>query len=497
MENHPTVQRNEALLADVEPAVVWRHFGELAARPRPSLGEEAVRTYIIGWSEDHGLKCYRDDVGNLVVRVPGRGAGAEAEPVIIQGHLDMVTEKNSGTDHNFDEDPIALLRDGDLITADGTTLGADNGIGVAIALAAGEGHFSDHPPLELLLTVDEETGMGGARGLDPRFLSGKRLINLDAEEEGILYVGCAGGVDAVVGGRIKRRPAQAGEVCVRIGLTGLRGGHSGLDIHRNRGNAIRLLTRTLLRLQRDGARFGLVEFNGGSKRNAIPREASATLLIRGEMATRVPGMLQAYMGELKTLHADSEGDWSLSFEVVSEGQFEAIDDDATRRLLGFLYTAPNGVLTMSATIPGLVETSCNLGVVTTEADRVTVTLCARSSNAAALAMVPDQIAAQAHLAGWVSRSQAPYPGWQPDLSSGMLQTTTEVFEATVGRKPHVTAIHAGLECGLLQEKLPGCDMISFGPDIHNAHSPDESVSIRSVAAITELVGALLARLCEA
>ena len=489
------IERNQSLLSGCEPQVVWRHFGELAARPRPSGEEEAVRTYIVGWAEDHGLKCYRDDIGNLIVKVPGRGRGVDAETVIIQGHLDMVTEKNSDSDHCFETDPIALRLDGDRLLASGTTLGADNGVGVAIALAAGEGLFADHPPLELLFTIDEETGMSGARELDGRYLSGKRLINLDAEEEGILYVGCAGGADSVVTGALAREPARAGELTVEIRVRGLKGGHSGLDIQRNRGNAIRLLSRVLLRLERDGVAWRLVELQGGSKRNAIPREATARLRVRGEMAARVPGLLTGYLGELKRLHTDSEGDWSLEFEVDASDQSETVDADTSRRLISLLYTAPNGVLTMSSAIPGLVESSCNLGVVTMGASSVEVILCSRSSNDAALELIPDQIAALSHAFGFVARKQASYPGWQPDMSSTMLDVSREVFEQLHDQPPEVTAIHAGLECGLLKKILPDCDMISFGPDINHAHSPDEEVSVPSVGVVVGQVEALLLALC--
>ena len=477
--------------------MVWNHFGELAARPRPSGLEEDVRTYIIAWAEDNGLKCYRDTIGNLVVKVPGRGAGETAPTVILQGHLDMVAEKNSDSDHCFETDPIALRIKGDRLLATGTTLGADNGIGVAISLSAGEGLFPDHPPLELLFTIDEETGMSGARELDARYLSGQRLINLDAEEEGILYVGCAGGVDSVVRVPLKRQPATAGDLTVEVSLRGLKGGHSGLDIHRNRGNAMRLLSRALLRLERDGAAWQLIDFNGGSKRNAIPREATARLRVRGEMASRVPGLLTHYLAELKALHADAEGDWSLGFDVETQDQSPVICDADARRLLGFIYTAPNGVLTMSSAIPGLVESSCNLGVLRTEETHAEIILCSRSSNPAALAMIPDQIAAQAHAFGLVARQQAAYPGWQPDMASDMLKITRRVFAALADQEPVVTAIHAGLECGLLKETLPDCDMISFGPTIHHAHSPDEEVSIASVGVVTKQVGALLHALCTA
>jgi dipeptidase D len=284
-------------------------------------------------------------------------------------------------------------------------------------------------------------------------------------------------------------------VAVAITIRGLRGGHSGLDIQRNRGNAIRLLSRALLRLQRDGVAWRLVDFHGGSKRNAIPREAVAELRVRAEMVGRIPGLLQHYLGELKALHADAEADWELVFNLLEDrGKAPVIAEDAGH-FISFLYTAPHGVLTLSAAIPGLVESSCNLGVVRCDPERFEVVLCVRSSNPAALAMIPDQIAAQGHGLGLVVRTQAGYPSWQPDMSSALLAIAARAYEEFAGSPPQITAIHAGLECGLLKELLPDCDMISFGPDIRNAHSPDEEVSIRSVGHVFGQVEVLLGHLC--
>jgi dipeptidase D len=488
---------NAALLADLVPEPVWRHFSELSARPRPSGGEADVRTYIIAWAEDCGLKGYQDDVGNLVVRVPGRGRGEASETLIMQGHLDMVGEKNSNTVHDFARDPIRLRRDGDWLCASGTTLGADNGIGVSLLLAAGEGHFAHHPPLELLFTVDEETGMSGAKELDVTYLSGRRLLNLDAEEEGVLYVGCAGGVDRVVSLPFRRESARPGEVTVSLYVDGLRGGHSGLDIIKNRGNAIRLLVRALMRLPRAGIDFRLAELEGGSKRNAIPREARAKLRIRAELARRIPQVLPGFLAELKELHGDSEGDWQIGFDVHTDEAPATIPDVEARRALAFLHTVPDGVISLSQTVPGLVETSSNLGVVSTADERFLITICSRSANPAALELIGDRLAAHAHLAGMISRSEAGYPAWKPDMSSQMLAVSRRVFsDLAGGAEPEVTAIHAGLECGLFRERMPQVDMISFGPDIENAHSPDERVRVASVEAVAGQVRALLEALCE-
>ena len=486
---------NSQVISNLKPALVWRHFAALADRPRPSGYEQEVKTYVIAWAEDNGFKCYSDDIGNLIVKVPGRGVGVEAEPVILQGHLDMVCEKNSGVDHDFFKDPIQLRLEGDRLYAKQTTLGADNGIGVALSMAAGDGVYGDHPPLELLFTIDEETGMSGALNLDGRYLAGRRLINLDAEEEGVLYVGCAGGRDLVASRRLDWDAVEPGTLAVRLSLTGLRGGHSGLDIIKNRGNAIRLLSQILIQLPRKGVDLRLCRFEGGSKRNAIPREATAVVRVRAELLARLPEILEAQMSELKKLHTDSEANFDLHIEALQGDDIPPVKEIVAQGLLSYCFSQATGVVTMSQSIPGLVETSNNLGVVTWSEDLVTVTSCSRSSNGAALDQLCDQLASVAHLCGLSVRSDAGYPGWLPDLSSPMLAITKEVFAEYYGREPEVTAIHAGLECGILGERVPGLDMISFGPDIQDAHSPDESVCPESVAVVHEQLGHLLRALC--
>lgn len=486
---------NHQVISGLEPPRVWQHFAALADRPRPSGHEQEVKTYVVAWAEDHGLKCYSDEIGNLIVKVPGRGMGVEAAPVILQGHLDMVCEKNSGVEHDFFTDPIQLRLEGKRLYAKQTTLGADNGIGVALCMAAAEGVYADHPPLELLFTIDEETGMSGALNLEGRYLSGRRLINLDAEEEGILYVGCAGGRDLIATRRLRWDTVEPGSLAVRLSLTGLRGGHSGLDIIKNRGNAIRLLAQLLIQLPRRGVALSLCRFEGGSKRNAIPREATAVIRLRAELLARLPEILEAQIGELKQLHTDSETDFELHVEALQGDEIPPLDEGLAQGLLAYCFAQASGVVTMSQSIPGLVETSNNLGVVTWSDEAVTVTSCSRSSNGAALGQLCDQLASFAHLCGFSVRSDAGYPGWLPDLSSPMLAITKEVFATYYGREPEVTAIHAGLECGILGERVPGLDMISFGPDIQDAHSPDESVCPASVAVVYEQLGALLKALC--
>jgi len=486
--------RNQSVLEGLTPDAVWRHFGELAARPRPSGEEEAVRSYVLNWADGHGFPYKRDEVGNVVIEVPPRGKGVGCPKVLIQGHLDMVCEKNGHVEHDFFTDPIQLIRKDDRIFANETTLGADNGIGVSLALAAGDGLFPDHPPLELLLTVDEETGMSGARELDASMITARKMINLDAEEEGVLYVGCAGGMDTIVTVPVEREEAVRDESSVMgVTLRGLKGGHSGLDIGLNRGNAIRLLSQVLKALP---AEVQLIDFNGGSKRNAIPREASALIRLGSPaLETRVIEILTSHQTLLKDLHGDSEKEVLLAWDY-QESSVPSLTEDCTRKLLSFLFVVPIGVVTLSQAIEGMVETSNNLGVVSSDGQEFTVVLCSRSSNGPALKQLTAQITGVADLCGVPWRFHGGYPGWQPNRESVLLKISEEVFaELNGGIPPEVTAIHAGLECGLLGDVIPGMDMVAFGPDIQDAHSPEESVSIPSVGVVAKQVEALLKALC--
>jgi dipeptidase D len=477
-------------LIGVEPSAVWRHFAAISAIPRASKQETAVVTMISDWARSQGFAVQQDRLQNSVIQVPGRGAGVNAPTTIIQGHIDMVCEKNAEVDHDFNTDPITLLRDGDWVHAHQTTLGADNAIGVSMGLAAAEGIFQDHPPLELLITTDEEAGMGGARTLDSTMLTGKRLINIDAEEEGVLYIGCAGGIDTVATKKISPEPCSGD--AIRISITGLKGGHSGLDIHKNRGNAIRLLATSLHTLTAAGISVRICTITGGSKRNAIPREASALIIVPD--ANTATQLLDTQRAHLHALHADSEPNLLLSIDPAKKES--ACDETTTLSIIRYLFCAPLGILSLSQTIPDLVESSTNIGVVHTTNDAIIVTHCSRSSNDHALFDIAQKLNVVAYANELDSKQEGRYSGWQPDSSSTLLATAKVVFAAQAGGKePVVTGIHAGLECGILLEKLPNTEMISFGPDITGAHSPDERVSIRSVAAVTKTFGALLRALC--
>ena len=474
----------------LQPKSVWRIFSEISKIPRGSGNETAVMRMIQDWAAERGLESKQDKVGNVLVKIPASKGKETAAPVLVQGHVDMVCEKNSDTKHDFLKDPIKLLVDGDWVTADGTTLGADNAIGVAMGLAVAEEPGMVHPPVEVLMTVDEERGLTGASGVEKGFFASKRMINLDSEEDAALFIGCSGGRDTEYGLKLRKSKLGKGYVGRRVSVKGLLGGHSGLDILRNRGNAIKILTRCLL-AARERVDFKLVDIDGGSMRNAIPREASAVVAVP-ESGARL----------FKKL-VDAHAEWIMSAELkgIDDGcvvksapakithSFGASD---TVRVLNLLMAIPNGVTGMSQAIEGLVESSTNLGVVKTDGNRVRMVICSRSSSMAILDSLVRQHKAIGEAIGADVQQPEGYPGWQPNPDSKIVAATARMYKKVFGRTPELKAIHAGLECGLLTEKYPDLDIVSFGPDIHGAHSPDEKVSIKSTQKIWKLFKALLA-----
>ena len=481
------------VLSQLSPRSVWGHFAALAAIPRPSGHEERAVAFVTAVGESIGVKPARDARGNVVLRVPATKGREGAKPLILQTHLDMVCEKNRDVTHDFDRDPIRLRVDGGWVAATGTTLGADNGIGVAAALAAATDPEVKHGPLELLFTLDEETGLTGAKELDPKLLSGRMLLNLDSEEDGVIFVGCAGGEDTLIDVKPAFRSAAFRGSAMRLEVSGLRGGHSGLNIVENRGNALKLVARVLSTLVEEGVSFDLASITGGSKHNAIPREAEA-IVVPDPRAT--PAMesiaakaLAAFQVELHKIDDGLRVSWS---PCPDPARVLAIAD--RDRLIQLLLALPHGVLAMSPDIPGLVETSSNLAVVKEEDGRIRVVTSSRSSVAPSLAYVLAQVRAVAALAGAAVTLKDGYPGWKPNLESKALAVVRQVYKERWNKEPHVTAIHAGLECGLLGEKIPGLDMVSFGPQIEGAHSPDERVNVESVAKFWGALTAVLDRL---
>jgi len=483
-------------LASLEPTLVWSCFDAIRQIPRPSKQEGQISHFLQTWAKDQGFATALDETGNLVITVAA-SPGMESSPaVVLQGHMDMVCEKNSDVVHDFDTQGIEVLVDGDWVKARGTTLGADNGIGLAAAMAAATDPACVHPKLEILCTVDEETGLTGAKLLDPNLLTGRLLINLDTEEDGAIYIGCAGGADTTASLPIARRKGLLGSVPQRLAIRGLCGGHSGLNIIDNRGNAIKLMTRLLFASIEDGIELDLVSLDGGSKHNAIPRECFAVLRVDPGDLTRLDELIRRCRAEFEEEFGTIEPDLTIALEELDDTAElqQVLNVHARDRLLHTLDALPHGVLAMSREVPGLVETSSNLAVVATQNDAVSCVASHRSSIMSALFAVRHQVSSICHQAGATTTVDDAYPGWKPNPESPLVKRTAAVFTELFGSPPELKAIHAGLECGLLIEKVPDMDAVSIGPEIRNPHSPDEGVQISTVKRFYRLLTELLQQL---
>lgn len=479
-------------VATLEPTPLWKHFDKILTIPRGSKEEEKARQYVIEVAERQGLSYQSDEAGNIVVRKPAAKGFEKAPITILQSHLDMVNEKNSDVNHDFSKDPIQPQRDGDFLTATGTTLGSDNGIGVAAMLAVLEADDLTHGPLEMLFTVDEETGLNGAAALDASMLEGRRLINLDSEEEGSLCVGCAGGADSTVRLPLASMSAPDKAIGLNVKLHGLKGGHSGIDIRLQRGNAIKLLARALYAASID-QEFQLANLEGGNKHNAIPREAVATVTVGADgkdaLIEELTSEIEAIREEFKPVEPD------MSFEITEvEPPSEVWDAATADKVLELIEALPHGIVSMSYAIPNLVETSTNFAIVKVGDGHLDILLSSRSSVASAMAALKLKIRATASLAGAEVSEEDGYPGWEPDLDSKLLELLEELYKEKTGSAPEIEAVHAGLECALVGKKIPGMDMISIGPQIEFPHSPDERVKIDSVATFWGLLTATLEKL---
>jgi dipeptidase D len=482
-------------LNNLHPQSVWAHFATLCAIPRPSYREAALREHLIEWAQARGIEAIVDAPGNLILIKPG-SPGCESMPgVILQGHLDMVCQANAGTQHDFEHDPIrALVRDG-WVVAQETTLGADNGIGVALALAALEEPGLIHPPLEVLLTINEESGMDGARGLAPGTLHGKVLINLDTEEWGYFYLGCAGGVDVEVRHDCKPEDVPPEYALLRFEVSGLRGGHSGIDIHLGRGNAIKLLAEALRDLSAH-TDVHLIEMKGGTARNAIPREAFAMCALPEDMASNIDEWVRHRHEAWRTRFMEADANVSFVCKHNDTPPVKSISRTEQNRLLAFLDSAVNGVARISDDFPGVTDTSSNLGVVALEDGKFRATFKVRSLHDARADALADKLVSYAAARGLQAWKDGAYPGWTPDPSSDLLVLCQQVYTVQFDQPASLQVIHAGLECGLLAASHPHLDMISFGPDIRGAHAPGESVEIESVGRCWTLLKAVLQALAK-
>jgi dipeptidase D len=479
-------------VSDFEPKALWQHFDEILTIPRGSKEEDRIRQYVVDVAKRNGLSYDVDGAGNVVVRKPASPGHESAGATILQGHLDMVNEKNSDVDHDFSKDAIKPVKDGEYLTAAGTTLGADNGIGVAAMLAVAESEDLVHGPLELLFTIDEETGLTGAADLDGGMLQGRRLLNLDSEEEGELCVGCSGGADSTLTLGLTNSAVPSGNVALQLRIHGLKGGHSGIDISLQRGNAVKLLARALHSIS-FATSFRLAGLEGGNKHNAIPREAFATVILP---AAEKDHFTKAFEEECAAVQDEFRpAEPEMQFEVANTATpKDAWDDTTTGKVLQLITALPHGVLAMSYDIPDLVETSTNLATVVVKDGALVVGLSSRSSIDSALRALRQSIRATATLAGASVEEGNGYPGWKPNLQSPILAVLKQVHVGKLGQEPEIKAIHAGLECGIIGEKLPGMDMISFGPQIEFPHSPDERVKIDSVGTFYDLLATTLEQL---
>lgn len=477
-------------LVNLYPKELWENFDNICAIPHPSKHEEKLVAWMMDWAKKNNIECKKDAIGNLIFRKPATKGMEDRVPVILQAHVDMVPQANASTKHDFTKDPIKprVCEDG-WVRATGTTLGADDGIGGAAAMAVLASNKVAHGPLEVLLTIDEETGMTGAFGLKKGELKGEILINLDSETEGELYVGCAGGLDGVITKSYRSTAVAAGMKGVQIIITGLNGGHSGMDINLGRANANKLMTR-ILSVATEKCGIQLASFVGGNLRNAIPREAVAVVAVPEDNEKTLTKLVNTMAKTLKAEFAATEPGLTIKAKAV-DVPAKVMPMNIQTSLLDMVFALPNGVLRMSDSMPGLVETSNNLAIVKAENGHIEVSSLMRSSVDSAKEAVGQRMTAIARLAGANISLEGAYPGWKPNLESKILNTAKKVYKDKFKKEPAFMAIHAGLECALFSVNYPNWDMISFGPTIMHPHSPDERVNIESVGKFWDFIVALL------
>ncbi len=477
-------------IKDLKPQVVWNNFYALTQIPRPSKHEGKVIEYLYNWGVSHGFETIKDDTGNIIIRVPATPGFENRKGVILQGHMDMVPQKTSDSDHNFLTDPINAYVDGEWVTADRTTLGADNGIGVAMGLSVLEDKSVKHGPVEVLVTYDEETGMTGANCLKPGVLKGDILMNLDSEEEGELCVGCAGGLDASASFKYLKYNTPAAHKGLRITVKGLQGGHSGMDISLYRANANKVMARILLPAMEI---FGVkvVSFTGGSLRNAIPFEAVADVLVPEDNLAAVRTLIDNIFGEVKAEFKESDPSAAIYVDEI-EAAPKYIQSSVMLRAVKAMIACPSGVIRMSRTMEGLTETSINMAIVRTERGNITVHSLMRSAVDTAKADLAERIRCIFELAGANKiEFKGGYSGWTPKLDTPMNKVMMEQYQKVYGKPMKIMATHGGLECAIMGAKYPAWEMVSIGPTIKYPHSPDEKVNIASVARTWEYLKAVL------
>lgn len=482
-------------LSQLKPAKLWQLFEKICSIPHPSKHEQKISLWIQSWAKELGLEVKEDKVGNLFIKKPATKGMEDRQGIVLQAHMDMVPQKNNDTNHDFLTDPIRPYivqeNDGDWVTAEGTTLGADNGVGLASALAVLASDDIAHGPLEVLVTIDEEAGMTGAFGLESGWLDGDILINTDSEQEGEVYMGCAGGIDGSASFALNFEAVPENWQAFNLSISGLKGGHSGVDIHTGRANANKLLIRFLLDASND---FGirLTELNGGSLRNAIPREANASFVVDKSKIEPLKAALALYLSTIQTNLGVIEN--TIDMMLISPEDFEQCWDQNTQyNILRALNACPNGVIRMSDDIKGVVETSLNLGVIQMRGSKLNALVLIRSLHDDGRAETQRSVQSVFELAGADIEFKGAYPGWKPNPNSAIMKTVSETYQTLFNKVPDVMVIHAGLECGLFKDAYPHWDMVSIGPTIKFPHSPDEKIEIASVEQYWQLLVAVLAK----
>ena len=481
-------------LTKLYPEKLWFYFSEILNIPRPSKKEDKIVKYLLDFGKKHNLETLQDEVGNVLIRKPATPGMENRKPVVLQGHIDMVCEKNSDVNHDFDNDPIQAYVEDGWVKAKGTTLGADDGIGVAAQLAILASDDIEHGPLECLFTIDEETGLTGAFGLKPGFLKGEILLNLDSEDDGELFIGCAGGRDSIITFEYSKDKTPDDHTSYKISVTGLAGGHSGDDINKGKANANKVLNRILWH-SADTFNLKLSEFDGGNLRNAIAREAFAVVSVPNDMKQKFERYINDFEKTVKSEYRVTEPDMSIKLEQV-EKPANIIDSDTQFRLLNSVYACPHGVIGMSADIPDFVETSTNLASVKTLDNTIVVTTSQRSSVESKKDDICNMVESVFRLAKARVEQTGGYPGWTPNPDSEIVELTKNTYIKLFNETPKVLAIHAGLECGLIGDVYPEMDMISYGPTIRGAHSPDERLEIKTVEKFWDLTLEVLKNIPE-
>jgi len=469
---------------------ILKNFEKISSIPRGTKNEAGIRTWLQNWTASRGLTFKTDAAGNLVIQVPASGGYENHPTLILQGHLDMVCQKTPDSTHDFTRDPIRIIRDGDWMKADKTTLGADNGIAIALMMSIVEDGSVQHPPLELLLTVEEELGVVGADNLDPSLLTGKILINLDSEDEGIFTIGCAGGGSTYLTLPVSWEFQSLAEAAFELKIGGLKGGHSGDDIHKHRANANKLMARVLDLVQRD-IPIRLSALAGGTARNAMPRDATAVFVCSREMSAKCRELVQQYEETLQVEYRQAEPNLFLMLAEMKDLVAGVISTADTRKCIQLLMILPNGVAEMSAEIEGFVETSNNIGIMELKGQGLSVVSNQRSTFFSRMEEMAYRVEAIGAMAGAKIEHTKIFPAWKPNLDSSLLKKCRQVYEAQFGNPPIVNIVHAGLECGEISDRCGGLDSISLGPTVQNPHSPDERMHIPSVEKTWKFLTALL------